>query len=144
MTPRGGVRGKMMDDTQVTDLLRKAKTIAVVGLSSNRTRASFGVSRFLQRQGYRVIPVNPNETEVLGERAYPSLRDVPNDVDIVNIFRRSEKVPEVVDDALQKGTRCIWMQEGIINNAAAQKAESAGVPVIMNRCILKELARLLG
>jgi uncharacterized protein len=134
----------MMDDTQITELLRGAKTIAVIGLSNNRTRASYGVSRFLQRQGYRVIPVNPNETEVLGERAYPSLRDVPDDVDIVDIFRRSEKVPEVVDDALQKGTRCIWMQEGIINNAAAQKAESAGVPVVMNRCILKELARLLG
>jgi uncharacterized protein len=134
----------MMNDTQLTELLRQAKTIAVVGLSGNRTRASYGVSRFLQRQGYRVIPVNPNETEVLGERAYPSLRDVPDDIDIVNIFRRSEKVPEVVDDALQKGTRCIWMQEGIINNGAAQKAEEAGVPVVMNRCILKELARLLG
>jgi uncharacterized protein len=134
----------MMNDTQLTELLREAKTIAVVGLSGNRTRASYGVSRFLQRQGYRVIPVNPNETEVLGERAYPSLRDVPDDIDIVNIFRRSEKVPEVVEDALQKGTRCIWMQEGIVNNGAAQKAERAGVPVVMNRCILKELARLLG
>lgn len=134
----------MMNDAQITELLRQAKTIAVVGLSSNRLRASFGVSRFLQRQGYRVIPVNPNETEVLGERAYASLRDVPDDIDIVDIFRRSEKVPEVVDDALQKGTRCIWMQEGIVNNAAAQKAEAAGVPVVMNRCILKELARLLG
>lgn len=133
-----------MNDTQLTELLREAKTIAVVGLSGNRTRASYGVSRFLQRQGYRVIPVNPNETEVLGERAYPSLRDVPDDIDIVNIFRRSEKVPEVVDDALQKGTRCIWMQEGIVNNGAAQKADAAGVPVVMNRCILKELARLLG
>jgi len=133
-----------MNDTQLTELLRRANTIAVVGLSGNRTRASYGVSRFLQRQGYRVIPVNPNETEVLGEHAYPSLRDVPDDIDIVNIFRRSEKVPEVVDDALQKGTRCIWMQEGIINNGAAQKAEEAGVPVVMNRCILKELARLLG
>jgi len=134
----------MINDTQITELLREAKTIAVVGLSNNRMRASFGVSRFLQRQGYRVIPVNPNETEVLGERAYPSLRDVPDAVDIVDIFRRSEKVPEVVDDALQKGTRCIWMQEGIVNNAAAQKAELAGIPVVMNRCILKELARLLG
>ena len=133
-----------MNDTQLTELLGRAKTIAVVGLSGNRTRASYGVSRFLQRQGYRVIPVNPNETEVLGERAYPSLRDVPDDIDIVNIFRRSEKVPEVVEDALQKGTRCIWMQEGIVNNGAAQKAERAGVPVVMNRCILKELARLLG
>ena len=133
-----------MNDTQVTELLRSAKTIAVVGLSSNRMRASFGVSRFLQRQGYRIIPVNPNETEVLGERAYASLRDVPGEIDIVNIFRRSEKVPEVVDDALEKRPRCIWMQEGIVNQAAASKAESAGIPVVMNRCILKELARLLG
>jgi uncharacterized protein len=134
----------MMNDTQVAELLREAKTIAVVGLSSNRMRASFGVASFLQRQGYRIIPVNPNETEILGERAYACLRDVPDDVDIVNIFRRSEKVPGVIDDALQKRTRCIWMQEGVINNAAAQKAESAGIPVVMNRCILKELARLLG
>jgi uncharacterized protein len=133
-----------MNDAQITELLRQAKTIAVVGLSSNRMRASFGVSRFLQRQGYRVIPVNPNESEVLGERAYARLVDVPDDIDIVDIFRRSEKVPEAVDDALQKGTRCIWMQEGVINHAAAQKAESAGTPVVMNRCILKELARLLG
>jgi uncharacterized protein len=134
----------MMNDTQVAELLREAKTIAVIGLSSNRMRASFGVASFLQRQGYRIIPVNPNETEILGERAYACLRDVPDDVDIVNIFRRSEKVPGVIDDALQKRTRCIWMQEGVINNAAAQKAESAGIPVVMNRCILKELARLLG
>jgi uncharacterized protein len=133
----------MMNDTQITDLLREAKTIAVVGLSSNRMRASFGVARFLQRQGYRIIPVNPNETEVLGERAYACLRDVPDDVDIVDIFRRSEKVPDVIDDAVRKRPRCIWMQEGVINNAAAQKAESAGVPVVMNRCILKELGRLL-
>ncbi len=134
----------MMNDKQIAELLRQAKTIAVVGLSSNRVRASFGVSRFLQRQGYRIIPVNPNETEVLGEHAYPSLQDVPDDLDIIDIFRRSEKVPEVVDQALQKGTRCIWMQEGIVNHAAAQKAEAAGIPVVMNRCILKELARLLG
>jgi uncharacterized protein len=134
----------MMNDTQVAELLREAKTIAVIGLSSNRMRASFGVARFLQRQGYRIIPVNPNETEILGERAYACLRDVPDDVDIVNIFRRSEKVPGVIDDALQKRTRCIWMQEGVINDTAAQRAESAGIPVVMNRCILKELARLLG
>jgi uncharacterized protein len=134
----------MMNDTQVAELLREAKTIAVIGLSSNRMRASFGVASFLQRQGYRIIPVNPNETEILGERAYACLRDVPDDVDIVNIFRRSEKVPDVIDDALQKGARCIWMQEGVINDTAAQRAESAGIPVVMNRCILKELARLLG
>ena len=133
----------MTNDKQIAQLLRDAKTIAVVGLSSDRMRASFGVSRFLQRQGYRIVPINPNETEVLGEKAYARLVDVPEEIDIVNIFRRSEKVPDTVDDALQKGTRCIWMQEGIINNAAAQKAEKAGIPVVMNRCILKELARLL-
>src|SRR5579875_1056128 len=134
----------MMNDREMKDLLREAKTIAVVGLSNNPTRASLGVSRFLQRQGYRVIPVNPNETEVLGERAYPSLKDIPDFVDIVNIFRRPPRVPEVVDEAVQKGARCIWMQEGVVNEAAAQKAEAAGIPVVMDRCILKELARLLG
>ncbi len=133
-----------MNDETIAELLRGAKTIAVVGLSNNRLRASFGVSRFLQRQGYRIIPVNPNENEVLGEKAYARLVDVPDEIDIVDIFRRSEKVAETVDDALQKGTRCIWMQEGVINGAAAEKAESAGIPVVMNRCILKELARLLG
>jgi len=133
-----------MNDKDVARLLREAKTIAVVGLSSNRTRASFGVSRFLQRQGYRVIPVNPNETEVLGERAYPSLKDVPGEIDIVDIFRRSEGVPEIVDEALRKGARCIWMQEGVMNHEAGKKAEAAGIPVVMDRCILKEIARLLG
>jgi len=133
----------MMNDREMTDLLRSAKTIAVVGLSSNPMRPSFGVSRFLQRQGFRVIPVNPNETEVLGERAYGSVKDVPDQIDIVNIFRRPARVPEVVDDALAKGARCIWMQEGVINHEAARKAEAAGLSVVMNRCILKELARLL-
>jgi uncharacterized protein len=133
-----------MNDRELSDLLQSAKTIAVVGLSSNRMRASFGVSRFLQRQGYRVIPVNPNETEVLGERAYPYVKDIPDQIDIVDIFRRSSVVPEVVDDALEKpGLRCIWMQEGVRNHDAARKAEHAGVPVVMDRCILKEIARLL-
>ena len=99
----------MMNDREMTDLLRTAKTIAVVGLSSSPMRPSFGVSRFLQRQGFRVIPVNPNETEVLGERAYNSVKDVPDQIDIVNIFRRPARVPEVVDEALAKGARCIWM-----------------------------------
>lgn len=132
-----------MTDLEITDLLRTSKTIAVVGLSSNPTRPSFGVSRFLQRQGFRIIPVNPNETEVLGERAYPSVKDVPDTIDIVDIFRRPASVPEAVDDALVKGPRCIWMQEGVIHHEAAKKAEAAGTPVVMNRCILKELARLL-
>ncbi len=133
----------MMNDHEMTELLRSAKTIAVVGLSSNPMRPSFGVSRFLQRQGFRIIPVNPNETEVLGERAYPTVKDVPDPIDIVNIFRRPARVPEVIDDALTKGAPCIWMQEGVINHEAARKAEAAGLSVVMDRCILKELARLL-
>lgn len=133
-----------MTDKEIRDLLKTAKTIAVVGLSNNPMRASFGVSRFLQRQGYRIIPVNPNETEVLGERAYPSVKEVPDTIDIVDVFRRSSAVPEVVDDALEKsGIHCIWMQEGVIHREAAKKAENAGVPVVMDRCILKEIARLL-
>lgn len=132
----------MMSEGEMGELLRQARTIAVVGLSNNPMRASLGVARFLQRNGYRVIPVNPNETEVLGERAYASVRDVPYEIDIVNVFRRPDRVPEVVEDALQKGTRCIWMQEGVINHAAARRAEAAGIPVVMDRCILKELARL--
>ncbi len=133
----------MMTDREITELLRSTKNIAVVGLSNNPMRPSFGVSRFLQRQGFRVIPVNPNETEVLGERAYASVKDVPDSIDIVNIFRRPARVPEVVDDALLKGVRCIWMQEGVVNEQAAKKAETAGMAVVMDRCILKELARLL-
>jgi uncharacterized protein len=133
----------MMNDTELAQLLREAKTIAVVGLSSNPVRPSFGVSRFLQRQGYRIIPVNPKETEVLGERAYASVKDVPEQIDIINIFRRPARVPEVIDDALLKGARCIWMQEGVVNHEAAKKAEEAGMPVVMDRCILKEIARLL-
>jgi uncharacterized protein len=132
-----------MEDQQIAEMLRSAKTIAIVGLSSKPGRPSLGVSRFLQRQGFRVIPVNPNETEVLGEQAYPSLIRVPDPIDIVNIFRRPARVSEVVEDAVRKGTRCIWMQEGVVNEDAARRAEAAGIPVLMDRCILKELARLL-
>jgi predicted CoA-binding protein len=134
----------MMTDQEMTELFRNARTIAVVGLSNNPTRASLGVSRFLKRHGYRIIPVNPKETEVLGEKAYASVKDIPGPVDIVDIFRRPARVPEVIDDVLQKeGIRCIWMQEGVINPQAAKKAEDAGLPVVMDRCILKEMARLL-
>ena len=133
-----------MTDQEMKELFQSAKTIAVVGLSNNPARASLGVSRFLQRHGYRIIPVNPNETEVLGEKAYPRVKDIPGAVDIVDIFRRSARVPEVIDDVLQKeGIRCIWMQEGVVNPGAAKKAEDAGLPVVMDRCILKEMARLL-
>jgi predicted CoA-binding protein len=133
----------MMTDPDMAELFRTAKTVAVVGLSNRPGRASFGVSRFLLRQGYRVIPVNPNETEVLGEKAYASVDEIPDEIDIVDIFRRPEAVPPVVDAALKKRPRCIWMQEGVVHEEAARKAEQAGVPVVMDRCILKEIARLL-
>ncbi len=132
----------MPNDSQLKQILESAKTIAVVGLSNSPMRASLGVARFLQRQGYRIIPVNPGETEVLGERSYPSLRDVPEKIDIVDIFRRPEFVPEVVADAIEKKVGCVWMQEGVVNDEAASNAEAAGIPVVMDRCILKELGRL--
>jgi uncharacterized protein len=133
-----------MTDPEIKQLLETAKTIAVVGLSSNPMRPSLGVSRFLQRQGYRIVPVNPNEQEVLGERAYPSLAEVPDVVDIVNVFRRPARVPEVVQAAVARGgVKCIWMQEGVVNEEAKVQSEAAGIPVVMDRCILKEMARLL-
>jgi predicted CoA-binding protein len=124
-------------------LLQSAKTIAVVGLSSRRTRPSYGVSEYMQSKGYRIIPVNPNETEVLGEKAYSSLDEVPGHVDIVDVFRRSESVPEIVDAAIRIGAQGVWMQEGVVHEAAADKARAAGLEVVMDRCILKEHRRML-
>ncbi len=116
--------------------------IAVVGLSSKRWRPSYGVSEYMQRHGYRIIPVNPGESEVLGEKAYPDLDSVPEPVDIVNVFRRSEFVPEVVEAAIRKGARAIWMQEGVVHEEAARRAAEAGLVVVMDRCILKEHRKL--
>ena len=127
-----------MTEEEIRDLLSTAKTIAVVGLSDKPWRPSHGVSEYMQTQGYRIIPVNPNLTEVLGEKAYASLDDVPERIDIVDIFRRSELVEPAVDAAIRKGARAIWMQEGVVNQAAARKAQEAGLAVIMDRCILKE------
>jgi hypothetical protein len=126
----------------VAERLRGAKTIAVVGLSGRRFRPSHGVAEYLQRAGYRVIPVNPHETEVLGEEAYPDLASVPLPVDIVDIFRRSEHVPEIVEEAIRIGAKMVWMQEGVIHEDAAQAALAAGLEVVMDRCILKEHRRL--
>ena len=123
----------------ITELLATAKTIAVVGLSSKPYRASFGVAEYLQESGYRIIPVNPNVSEVLGEKCYARLDDVPEKVDIVDIFRRSEFVPEIVDAAIHAGARAVWMQEGVENEASAERARKAGLFVVMNRCIAKEL-----
>jgi len=109
-----------------------------VGLSSQTWRPSYSVSQYMQSVGYRIIPVNPYETEVLGERAYPSLDDVPEAFDIVDIFRRPEYVPEIVEAAIRRNSRVIWMQLGVVNNAAAARARSAGLDVVMDRCILQD------
>jgi len=122
----------------ITDLLRTAHTIAVVGLSSKKARPSHGVSDYMLHAGYHIIPVNPNETEVLGEKAYPDLDSVPEKVDIVDVFRRSEFVPEIVEAAIRIGARAVWMQEGVMHQEAAKRARQAGLIVIMDRCILKE------
>jgi predicted CoA-binding protein len=129
--------------SNIPSVLRSARTIAVIGLSSKRYRPSHGVAEYMQSAGYRIIPVNPFETEVLGEQAYPELDRVPGTVDIVDIFRRSEFVPEIVEAAIRIGARAIWMQEGVVHEDAAAKARAAGLEVVMDRCILKEHRRLL-
>jgi hypothetical protein len=130
-------------DQQIKDLLQNAHTIAVVGLSSSRFRASYGVSQYMQSAGYRIIPVNPNEQEVLGEKSYARLEDVPEKIDVVDVFRRSEFVPEIVDAAIRVGARAIWMQDGVVNETAAQRARDAGLFVVMDDCILREHRRLM-
>ena len=122
----------------IAGLLQRSKTIAVVGLSCNPLRPSHGVSAYMQSHGYLIIPVNPNISECLGEKAYASLLDVPEKIDIVDVFRRSEFVGEIVDQAIQLGVPAVWMQEDVINENAAAKARQAGVFVVMDRCILKE------
>lgn len=122
----------------IRELLRRSKTIAVVGLSDSPLRPSHGVAAYMQMQGYHIIPVNPRVKESLGERSYPSLLDVPEKIDIVNIFRRPEFVEEIVDQAIQLKVPAIWMQESVIHRAAAEKARQAGIFVVMDECILKE------
>ena len=122
----------------IKELFARAKTIAVVGLSDTPLRPSYGVSAYMQSHGYKIIPVNPTIREALGEKSYGSLQDVPEKIDIVNIFRRPEFVGEIVDDAIRMKVPAIWMQEGVINEAAAEKARQAGLLVVMDRCILKE------
>ncbi len=122
----------------IADHLRTAKTIAVVGLSASPMRASYGVAAYLQSQGYRIIPVNPEIKEALGEPAYPTLRDVPDHVDIVDIFRRPDAVPDIVRQAIERKVPVVWMQETVVHEAAAEEARRAGIFVVMDRCILKE------
>ena len=126
----------------IPDLLRTSRTIAVVGLSNRRTRPSYSVSEYMQAQGYRIIPVNPHVTEVLGEKAYARLEDVPEHIDIVDIFRRSEFVPEIVESAIRVSAGAVWMQEEVVHEDAADRAREAGLTVVMDRCILKEHRRL--
>jgi len=122
----------------IFDILTKYKTIAVVGLSSNPARPSYGVTEYIQSSGYQIIPVNPNEADVLGEPSYASLDDVPQKIGIVDIFRRPENVPPVVDAAIRVGAKVVWMQLGIANQAAAEKAQAAGLVVVMDACMLIE------
>ncbi|HXS93700.1 MAG TPA: CoA-binding protein [Candidatus Limnocylindrales bacterium] len=126
----------------ISEILHSSHTIAVVGLSGKRFRPSYGVAEYMKQAGYRIIPVNPQEREVLGERAYADLDSVPDAIDIVDIFRRSEYVPEIVEAAIRKGAKVIWMQEGVMHEEAARRAEEAGLAVVMDRCILKDHRRL--
>lgn len=127
----------------ISEILSSVRTIAVVGLSGKRFRPSYGVAEYMKKAGYKIIPVNPEETEVLGEKCYPDLESVPEPVDLVDIFRRSEFVPQIVESAIKIGAKAIWMQEGVVHEEAAHRAEAAGLDVVVDRCILKDHMRLL-
>ena len=131
-----------MDDQALKRLFEGTRTIASVGLSNTPSRASGRVCRYLQSKGYRIIPVNPNETEVLGEKAYPDLKSVPEKVDLVQIFRNPEAVPPIVEDAIAIGAKAVWMQDGAGNPEAAKRAEEAGLVAIVDDCMLRQHARL--
>ncbi|HVK53472.1 MAG TPA: CoA-binding protein [Burkholderiales bacterium] len=132
----------MGDIETIRKILKEARTIAVVGLSTNPARPSHGVAQYLMRQGYRVIPVNPAYAEVLGEKCYASLRDIPEPVDVVDCFRKPTELMPIVDDAIAIGAKTLWMQLGVINEAAAAKARAAGMQVVMDHCIKIEHMRL--
>ncbi len=126
----------------IEEILKKYRTVAIVGLSNKPYRDSYIVARYLKEHGYRIIPVNPGFEEILGEKCYPSLLDVPEEIEIVDIFRRPEFVEEVVDQAIKKGAKVVWMQLGVVNPVAAEKALKAGLQVVMDRCMKIELANL--
>jgi len=132
----------MPTDQELRSILGEAKTIAVVGLSSKTYRDSYSVAKYLQAKGYRIIPVNPNETEVLGEKAYASLLDVPERVDVVDVFRRAEFTPEVAEQAVRIGAKVLWLQQGIVNEDAWRSAQEGGLDVVMGACIRRESRRL--
>jgi predicted CoA-binding protein len=124
------------------DILKSSRVIAVVGLSSNPERPSYRAARYLKKHGYRIIPVNPKESQVLDEVAYPDLYSIPETVDVVEVFRRPEDMPAIVEQAIKIGAKAVWMQEGIVNEAAAAQARKAGLLVVMNKCMRKELIKL--
>lgn len=126
----------------IPELLKTSRTIAVVGLSSKRFRPSYGVAEYMQRNGYHIVPVNPFVKAVLGEKCYPDLDSIPERVDIVDVFRRAEFVPEIVEAAIRIGARAVWMQEGVVHEEAAARARAAGLEVVMDRCILKDHRRM--
>jgi hypothetical protein len=130
---------------EIKDILRRHRVVAVVGLSADPGRDSYRVAQFLMQQGFEVIPVNPNHPEILGKKSYPGLLDIPSEigVEIVDIFRKPDAVPQIVDEAIQIGAKVIWMQEGIVHNAAADKARAAGLKVVMSRCMMKEYSALI-
>jgi uncharacterized protein len=134
----------MNNDQVMKDILLSMKTIASVGLSSNPARESYGIVRYLKSQGYRIIPVNPTATEIMWEKSYPDLESVPEKIDVVQIFRKPEDVPPVVDGAIKVGAKVVWMQEGIVNEEAAQKARDAGLQVVMDACMRATHQRLIG
>lgn len=134
----------MNEDTDIERILRNARTIAVVGLSDDPSRPSHGVARYLQAHGYRIVPVNPKLKTVLGERCYARLEDIPEKIDIVDVFRRTEDVGPVADSAIAIGALCLWQQIGVVNEAAADKAKAAGLAVVMDRCIKVDHAVLIG
>ena len=134
----------MNNDQMLKDILLSAKTIASVGLSSNRAKESYGIVEYLKGQGYHIIPVNPTTGEVLGEKAYPDLESVPEKIDVVQVFRKPEDVPPVVDSAIKVGAKVVWMQEGIVNEEAAEKARAAGLQVVMDACMRVTHRRLIG
>jgi uncharacterized protein len=136
--------GAKASEDPIGDILKMYKRIAVVGLSSNRMRPSNGVTEYMQSQGYAIVPVNPNEMEVLGEKSYAQLEDVPGELEIVDIFRKAEDVPPIVDAAIRRGAKVIWMQLGIENEEAAEKARAAGLTVVMDACVLVEHKRRRG
>ena len=140
-----GFNFQYMDDIPtLRRILRNARTIAVVGLSANWYRPSYFAAKYMQEHGYRIIPVNPAYQEVLGEKCYPSLRDIPEKIDMVDCFRKSEEIPAIAEDAVAIGAKTLWMQLGVINEAAALRAQQAGLDVVMDRCVKIEHARLFG